>query len=205
MPVVEPPEPDPGSYYRLVAGGVYFATQQHVLYIHRGWGVATDPVSCDEWRRVVATDVELQLDEVFPPVNINRGEHELVYQPGRARWRQLPAGEHLHFAPARIAWAFGKSYRGVPSDKGGQIARRLGQTPTLAQWLAYLDRDRALDPVEEWATPEDGSPMARAGSASRCHGRPRRHPAVCEPGLHPHPGLRAGRTYSCGRPVKSPS
>lgn len=170
MPDAEPIDPDPGTYDRLVAGGVYFATQEHVLYIHRGWGSATGPVTCDEWRRLVASDVELELDEVFQAVNINRGEDERMYQPGRARWRPLPAGEHLHFAPARIAWAFGKSYRGLPSDKGGRIARRLGQSPSLSQWLAYLDRDRALSPVEEWATPEEGAPIARAGSA-RCHRR----------------------------------
>lgn len=170
MPDMEPADPDPGSYDTLVAGGVYFATQEHVLYIHRGWGLATGPVTCAEWRRLVATDVELELAEVFQAVNINRGDDERVCEPGRARWRPLPAGEHIHFAPAGIAWAFGKSYRGVPSDKGGRIARRLGQSPSLSQWLDYIDRDRALSPVEEWATPEDGAPIARAGSA-RCHRR----------------------------------
>jgi hypothetical protein len=145
-------------------GAPYFAIQRHCIFVHRGWGAEVTPISLADWLALVEDDPELDLDEVFEETNINAGWPWRVREPGRARWARLSADERLHFRRPAIAYLFGKKFPGGPSHrKWLAIVDRIGVSPTLEEWSAYVGEDRWLAPVEEWAEAA-GTRVRRAGS-----------------------------------------
>ena len=143
---VSPGPDDPRPVDRTVDGVPYFANQDQFLYVIRGWDEATPVIDLHEWLGHVDRDPELRRDEVFDQLNIHTDRIELWCEPGRSHWSRLPADEWIHFAPSRVLYLFSRTFHGGPvRDRWARIVDKLGLSPSLSAWQAYVAEDRYLE------------------------------------------------------------
>lgn len=139
---------------RELAGGYpYYQDIEWAFFVTRGLSAELEErgISLEEWRALVAADPVLVLDEVYDQLNIDRGVHELWRETGRASWREHEAdAEHLHFMPGHItAITAHRLPNPMLSTRFGAAAAKLGTTPTLRDWRAYVEQSKVLRLEEE--------------------------------------------------------
>ncbi len=154
-----------------------FQIADDVFYITRGRRLETDVprLTIEEWRERVRDDPDFDLDEVYNQLNVSAGYEERWCERGRARWLRSPgtASEWFHFAPARVAYLIGGSYR------GGRIARRyqrilreMGANPSLEEWLAYVSEKQDMELREDISVSKSRKRAREIGRAVWLRGDP---------------------------------